>query len=133
MAGLARGVRLQGPRHPAAAAARLPSRCFEKRVGGPPLTVVRLANGMEPSAATLAGAFVEEFEDAAAHTAFLKAQGRLPLGFKVGVSKLTFNPVEEPGRTNLPMRLTLIVLDEPSDVWAAMFTSNAFPGSPVKV
>ena len=27
------------------------------------------------------------------------------------------------------MRLTLLLLDEPTDCWAAMFTSNAFPGA----
>lgn len=75
----------------------------------------------------------EEFVSSLKHDEFLTSQGELPKGFKVGTSSLTFDPVEEPGRLDLPMRLTLILLDEPTDNWAAMFTSNAFPGAPIKV
>jgi len=129
VAGLVWGFRLQAPSQ--FPGATRPMLHLPPRIGSRFLTVAH-ANGMEPSAAALSGPG-EEFDSAAAHAAFLKAQGALPRGFKVGVSKLTFNPVEEPGRTNLPMRLTLLLLDEPSNVWASMFTSNAFPGSPIKV
>ena len=40
---------------------------------------------------------------------------------------------QEPTRVDLPMSLTLILLDEPTDAWTALFTTNAFPGAPVKV
>ena len=127
--GLVWGFQPLAPSQPLGATRPLPA--LRPMTGTRFLTIAQ-ANGMEPSAAALSGP-AEEFDSAAAHAAFLKAQGALPLGFKVGVSKLTFNPIEEPGRTNLPMRLTLLLLDEPSNVWASMFTSNAFPGSPIKV
>lgn len=34
---------------------------------------------------------------------------------------------------DLPMKLTLVVTDSPTESWTAMFTTNAFPGAPIKV
>jgi hypothetical protein len=55
----------------------------------------------------------------------------LPLGFRVGTSSFKFVPQEAP----LPntMTLTLIVPDEPTSQWGAVFTQNAFPGAPIKI
>jgi len=55
----------------------------------------------------------------------------LPSGFRVGTSSFKFVPEEAP----LPntMTLTLIVPDEPTSQWGAVFTQNAFPGAPIKL
>jgi glutamate N-acetyltransferase/amino-acid N-acetyltransferase len=71
------------------------------------------------------------FRDRAAHRAWLEAQSALPAGFRVGVSRLEFTPVEAPKPAR--MTLTLIALDRPSPDFAAVFTKNAFPGAPVVV
>jgi glutamate N-acetyltransferase/amino-acid N-acetyltransferase len=63
------------------------------------------------------------------HRAWLETQSRLPLGFRVGTTRLEFTPVEvaKPAR----MSLALIAADEPTPSFAAKFTRNAFPGAPV--
>ena len=63
------------------------------------------------------------------HRTWLEGQSRLPLGFRVGVTRLEFTPVEvaKPAR----MSLALVVADEPTPSFAAKFTRNAFPGAPV--
>ena len=63
----------------------------------------------------------------------VSAQADLPAGFKTATSTLTFVPTEAEDMGELPMRLTVIYLQEPSDMAAAVFTQNAFPGAPVRV
>jgi len=74
----------------------------------------------------------EVFASAAEHVAYLAERAALPDGFKVSTASFPFNPVEMPGKKTR-MSLTGIVLDEPTDSFAGVFTSNAFPGHPVKV
>ena len=71
------------------------------------------------------------FPDRAAHRAWLAAQAGLPRGFRAGASAFEFTPfeVEKPAR----MKLALLTLDRPTEVFAAAFTRNAFPGAPVLV
>lgn len=57
---------------------------------------------------------------------------KLPKGFRVGTQGFTFRPRELPEKV-AKMTVTLIALDKPSSDFAAMFTSNAFPGAPVLV
>lgn len=57
----------------------------------------------------------------------------LPKGFRVGVSGFEFSPFELGDDARAIMNLTLIALDEPTPDYAAVFTRNRFPGSPVKV
>jgi glutamate N-acetyltransferase/amino-acid N-acetyltransferase len=71
------------------------------------------------------------FKDRASHRAWLSAQSALPAGFRVGVARFDFTPVEAPKPAK--MTLTLIALDRPSAEFAAVFTKNAFPGAPVVV
>lgn len=40
---------------------------------------------------------------------------------------------EAPEMGKLDMMMTVIALDEATDAWSALFTTNAFPGSPVVV
>lgn len=65
------------------------------------------------------------------HRAWLAGQSQLPAGFRVGTTRFDFMPREAPKPAK--MTLTLIALDQPSPDFAAVFTRNAFPGSPVVV
>jgi glutamate N-acetyltransferase/amino-acid N-acetyltransferase len=71
------------------------------------------------------------FSSAEAHRDWLEGQSALPRGFRVGRTRLEFMPAEvaKPSKMNL----TLIVLDEPTPAFAAMYTKNAFPGAPVLI
>jgi glutamate N-acetyltransferase/amino-acid N-acetyltransferase len=71
------------------------------------------------------------FKDRASHRAWLGAQSALPAGFRVGVARFEFTPVEAPKPSR--MTLTLIALDKPTPDFAAVFTKNAFPGAPIIV
>ncbi|KAG8461642.1 hypothetical protein KFE25_001260 [Diacronema lutheri] len=66
------------------------------------------------------------------HMSRLRADGRLPRGFSIGTTGLSFSPAEKPAM-NAKMNMTLVVLDEPTESFAAVFTRNAFPGAPVLV
>ncbi|MBI9107963.1 MAG: bifunctional glutamate N-acetyltransferase/amino-acid acetyltransferase ArgJ [Spirochaetales bacterium] len=61
----------------------------------------------------------------------LKARGVLPEGFRTGFSKLFFIPEELDTNTEMPMNMSLILLDKPTDCFAGVFTRNKFPGAPV--
>jgi len=63
------------------------------------------------------------------HHAWLSSQAALPKGFRVGTTSFDFVPAEV--TKGAKMTVTLIVLDEPTPVFAALFTKNAFPGAPV--
>ena len=73
-----------------------------------------------------------EFASQAAHLASLEARASLPRGFRVGTHAFTFAPAELANK-RAPMTLTLLALDKPTPSFAAMFTTNAFPGAPVLV
>mmetsp|Transcript_11329 Transcript_11329/g.26088 ORF Transcript_11329/g.26088 Transcript_11329/m.26088 type:complete len:549 (-) Transcript_11329:131-1777(-) len=73
-----------------------------------------------------------EFASQAAWEDHLATIGALPPGFRVGVTTFDFNPVEMPGATGT-MRVSVILLDKPTKAWAAVFTRNKCPGSPVVV
>lgn len=74
-----------------------------------------------------------EFKSEADYIAYLESLAALPEGFRVGNTKLSFVPKEAEQIGRLPMTLTLIAMDQPTTDYAAVFTSNAFPGAPVKV
>eukprot|EP00565_Helicotheca_tamesis_P002510 CAMPEP_0185724368 /NCGR_PEP_ID=MMETSP1171-20130828/875_1 /TAXON_ID=374046 /ORGANISM="Helicotheca tamensis, Strain CCMP826" /LENGTH=522 /DNA_ID=CAMNT_0028392203 /DNA_START=62 /DNA_END=1630 /DNA_ORIENTATION=+ len=58
----------------------------------------------------------------------------LPKGFEIGTGAGKFIPVEAPMMGELPIRATVIHLkDGPTDNWAAVFTKNKCPGSPILV
>lgn len=74
---------------------------------------------------------MQTFSSRAEHRAWLAAQAAPPRGFRAGVSRFEFAPVEtgKPAR----MALTVLALDEPTPAFAGVFTRNAFPGAPVIV
>lgn len=62
---------------------------------------------------------------------FLRNQAALPKGWSVGATRFHFtSPVSN---QVLPMNMTIIMSSQPSSSFAAMFTSNLFPGAPVLV
>jgi glutamate N-acetyltransferase/amino-acid N-acetyltransferase len=73
-----------------------------------------------------------DFENAQEYLEHLETQARLPQGFEVGATTFTFQPFEVANK-DLLMNLTIIKTDVPTDSFAAMFTSNKFPGGPVLV
>jgi glutamate N-acetyltransferase / amino-acid N-acetyltransferase len=74
----------------------------------------------------------EQFRSADEHRAYLSKSAALPEGFRTATASFPFEPREIPGKKTR-MSLTAIVLDEPTDSFAGVFTSNSFPGHPVKV
>ncbi|KAG7369454.1 arginine biosynthesis bifunctional protein ArgJ [Nitzschia inconspicua] len=75
-----------------------------------------------------------EFSSAEAYLEYLETVSQLPKGFATGTADGTFISVEAPGLGNLKIRGTIIQLtDGPTESWAACFTSNKFPGAPIKV
>lgn len=55
---------------------------------------------------------------------YLSERSGLPQGFSTGISSGSFVSVEAPNMGPLPIRGTVVYLDEPTDMWAATFTSN---------
>jgi glutamate N-acetyltransferase/amino-acid N-acetyltransferase len=62
----------------------------------------------------------------------LSQRAQLPEGFAGAVYPFMFTPAEKAGK-EYKMNLSLILLDRPTERFAAMFTSNAFPGHPVTI
>lgn len=60
---------------------------------------------------------------------YLATISKLPEGFSVGNSRFSFKPFEVD--KTLPMNVTIIMADKPTSSFAAMFTSNQFPGGPI--
>lgn len=63
---------------------------------------------------------------------YLQSIAKLPQGFSVGTTRFSFSPYEVANKV-LPMNLTLIISDEPTDSFAACLTTNAFPGGPIYI
>ena len=71
------------------------------------------------------------FKSNSEYISHLETIAKLPKGFSVGSSRFFFTPTEVDA--SLPMNLTIIKLDHPTESFAAMFTSNQFPGGPIIV
>lgn len=72
------------------------------------------------------------FETKEEYESYLKEASALPKGFATGSAIGSFVPEEAPSMGALPIKGTIIHLtDGPSENWAAVFTQNKFPGSPI--
>ena len=71
------------------------------------------------------------FSSQSSYLQYLQSISHLPQGFSVGSARFPFRPFEVD--KELAMNLTVIVADKPSSSFAAMFTSNQFPGGPILV
>ena len=76
---------------------------------------------------------METFSTEAAYLAALEARAALPEGFRVATASLAFRPAEREVARPLPMNLSLIVLERETAEFAAVYTSNRFPGAPVAI
>mmetsp|Transcript_1789 Transcript_1789/g.3175 ORF Transcript_1789/g.3175 Transcript_1789/m.3175 type:complete len:519 (-) Transcript_1789:177-1733(-) len=75
-----------------------------------------------------------EFSTKEEYMEYLTERSALPQGFASGTASGKFISVEAPAMGPLPIRGTVIHLtDGPTDSWAAVFTKNKFPGSPIIV
>jgi hypothetical protein len=70
-------------------------------------------------------AVLPEFSSQQDYIDYLESASALPKGFATGSADGTFISVEAPNMGELKIRGTIIALtDEPTDNWAAVFTSN---------
>jgi len=74
---------------------------------------------------------VEKYKNREEYEKEVESRSKLPKGFKVGVVPLTFFPGEKKIDSPLPMKLSLILLDEKTDSFGSVFTKNSFPGHPI--
>ncbi|MEM1294530.1 MAG: bifunctional glutamate N-acetyltransferase/amino-acid acetyltransferase ArgJ [Verrucomicrobiota bacterium] len=74
---------------------------------------------------------MNEFSSQAGHRAWLVSQSQLPQGFRVGTRKFAFDSVELKKASS--MTLTVIALNEPTEAFSCLFTTNSFPGAPILV
>lgn len=72
------------------------------------------------------------FDTKEEYTEYLMNASTLPKGFATGSALGSFVPEEAPSMGSLPIKGTIIhLVDGPTDSWAATFTQNKFPGSPI--
>ena len=76
---------------------------------------------------------MSEYTDRDQYKAALAGRAALPEGFRVATTRLEFFPVERTLAKPLPMNLSLILADEPTELFAGCFTRNRFPGWPVVI
>ncbi len=76
---------------------------------------------------------MNRFESPEDYLASLESHCPVPEGFRLAVHSLDFVPVERPDGPPASMNMTALVMDEPSESFAAVFTRNSFPGAPVRV
>jgi glutamate N-acetyltransferase/amino-acid N-acetyltransferase len=76
---------------------------------------------------------MESFSSESDYLKELASRSALPDGFRCATTLLEFFPRERSVAKPLPMNLALILLDEPSPDFAAVFTRNGFPGAPVLI
>ena len=64
---------------------------------------------------------------------YLESLGDLPEGFRSAVTSLNFIPLERPSAEPYGMNMAIMLLDEPSESFAAVFTKNEICGAPVLI
>ncbi|MBN1696772.1 MAG: bifunctional ornithine acetyltransferase/N-acetylglutamate synthase [Spirochaetales bacterium] len=63
----------------------------------------------------------------------LKRRAVMPEGFSASTVPIRFFPAEKPVGNPLPMNMSLILADEKTPSFGAVFTRNRFPGAPVVI
>ena len=76
---------------------------------------------------------MNQFHSTGEYLDHLERMSALPEGFKTAVCSLEFTPKEKKTGPKASMKMTALVLDEPTESFAAVFTKNAFPGAPVRI
>ena len=75
---------------------------------------------------------VERYDSSDDYLGALASRGALPPGFGVATAATAFEPPERPGK-ELPIRVTLLLADQPADAFAATLTRNTLRGAPVRI
>mmetsp|Transcript_16839 Transcript_16839/g.39909 ORF Transcript_16839/g.39909 Transcript_16839/m.39909 type:complete len:510 (+) Transcript_16839:194-1723(+) len=97
-------------------------------------TYIRHATFLSATKGGDTDAILPEFSSLEEYMDYLSAASSLPKGFATGTASGTFISKEAPALGPLPIKGTVIHLTEgATDSWAACFTSNKFPGAPIKV
>jgi len=76
---------------------------------------------------------VESYPSESDYLKELETRSVLPDGFRCATTPIEFFPKERRVSQPLPMNMALILLDEPSPHFGAVFTRNRFPGAPVLI
>jgi glutamate N-acetyltransferase / amino-acid N-acetyltransferase len=76
---------------------------------------------------------IEEYGSIQEYLEVLERRSVLPEGFMSSTSSISFFPEEKPSSKPYKMNLSLILADEPTELFGAVFTRNALPGMPVIV
>jgi glutamate N-acetyltransferase/amino-acid N-acetyltransferase len=76
---------------------------------------------------------MKQFKSRAEYLDYLETLSALPEGFKTAVHTFSFIPKERSAGSSANMKMTAIILDEPTPSFGAVFTKNAFPGAPVRI
>ena len=73
------------------------------------------------------------FNNQREYYAYLESLGALPAGFRSAVTSLNFIPAERPSAEPYNMNMAILLLDEPSECFGAVFTRNTICGAPVLI
>jgi glutamate N-acetyltransferase/amino-acid N-acetyltransferase len=76
---------------------------------------------------------VESYDSESSYLRQLETRAVLPDGFRCAAREIRFSPRERRTREPLRMNLSLILLDEETPDFGAVFTRNKFPGAPVLI
>ncbi|MDA3955845.1 bifunctional ornithine acetyltransferase/N-acetylglutamate synthase [Oceanispirochaeta sp.] len=76
---------------------------------------------------------MNQFHSTGEYLDHLELLSPLPEGFKTAVHSFEFTPKERQDGPVASMKMTALVLDDPTPSFAAVFTKNAFPGAPVRI
>lgn len=76
---------------------------------------------------------MNEFTNLSSYQEELKLRSLLPRGFTAASVPLSFFPREKKTQEAFPMNLSAILLTEPTNVFAGVFTKNKAPGAPVLI
>ena len=76
---------------------------------------------------------MESYSSESDYLQALEARSALPKGFRCATQGISFFPRERTVREPLPMNVSLLLLEEESADFGAVFTRNRFPGAPVLI
>jgi glutamate N-acetyltransferase/amino-acid N-acetyltransferase len=76
---------------------------------------------------------VESYSSEYDYLEALKARSDLPEGFRCATQAISFFPRERTVKEPLPMNMSLLLLEEETADFGAVFTRNKFPGAPVLI
>jgi glutamate N-acetyltransferase / amino-acid N-acetyltransferase len=76
---------------------------------------------------------VESFRNESDYLRALETRSALPDGFRCATQGIRFSPRERTTGEPLGMNLSLLLLEEETPAFGAVFTSNRFPGAPVLI